>query len=178
MYVVSIPNRGSPPAILLRESYREDGKVRNRTLANLSHWPPAKVEALRHVLGGGGVGAALEDSFDIERSRPHGHVAATLGTLRRVKLHEFIGSKPSRQRELCVAMIVARILEPGSKLATASGLDSATLHRVLVPAGRVGSAGRRPSPTARSSPAARSISLGRSCPAVPFRWSRRSSRTT
>ncbi len=131
MYVVSIPNRSSPPAILLRQSYREDGKVRNRTLANLSHWPPAKVEALRHALGGGSVGGALEDSFDIGRSRPHGHVAATLGTLRRLKLHEIIGSKPSRQRELCVAMIVARILEPGSKLATASGLDPATLHSTL-----------------------------------------------
>ena len=131
MYVVSIPNRASPPAILLRESYREDGKVRNRTLANLSHWPPAKIEALRQALGGGSVGTAFEDSFEIERSRPHGHVAATLGTLRRLKLHEIIGSKPSRERELCVAMIVSRILEPGSKLATASGLDSATLHSTL-----------------------------------------------
>ncbi len=132
MYVTSIPNRGSPPAILLRESYREDGKVRNRTLANLTAWPREKVEALRQLLRGVGVGtAALEDSFEIERSRPHGHVAATLGTLRRLKLDKIIGSKPSRQREFCVAMIVARILEPASKLATASSLDSATLHSTL-----------------------------------------------
>src|SRR5712691_1313298 len=140
MYVVSIPNRGSPPAILLRESYREGGKVRNRTLANLTAWPREKVEALRQVLRGGGVGAVLEDSFEIERSRPHGHVAATLGTLCRLKLDRIIGSKPSRQRDLCVAMIVARILEPASKLATASGLDSATLHSTLGELLRVDSA--------------------------------------
>ena len=142
MYVVSIPNRDSPPAILLRESYREGGKVRNRTLANLSAWPREKVEALRQVLRGGGLGAAaaLQDSFEIERSRPHGHVAATLGTLRRLTLDKMIGSKPSRQRELCVAMIVARILEPASKLATASSLDSATLHSTLGEVLRVDSA--------------------------------------
>src|SRR5512134_981284 len=118
MYVVSIPNRGSPPAILLRESYREGGKVRNRTLANLTAWPRDKVEALRQVLRGGSVASTtLEDSFEIERSRPHGHVAATLGSLRRLKLDTIIGPKPTRQRELCLAMIVARILEPASKLA-------------------------------------------------------------
>jgi transposase len=142
MYVVSIPNRGSPPAVLLRESYREGGKVRNRTLANLTAWPQEKVEALRQVLrgGGGAAGAAMKDGFEIERSRPHGHVAATLGTLRRLKLDTIIGSKPSRQRDLCVAMIVARILEPASKLATASGLDSATLHSTLGEVLRVDSA--------------------------------------
>jgi transposase len=129
--VVAVPNRSSPPAILLRESYREGGKVRNRTLANLSAWPAEKVEALRQVLRGASVGPPLEDSFDIERSRPHGHVAAVLGTLRRLKLDEMIGSKPSRNRELCVAMIVARILEPRSKLATASSLEATTLHHTL-----------------------------------------------
>jgi transposase len=131
MYVVSVPNRGSPPAILLRESYREGGKVRNRTLSNLSHWPPEKIEALRQVLRGGSVGPAIEDSFEIERSRPHGHVAAALGTLRRLKLDEVIGAKRSRVRDLCVAMVVARILAPQSKLATASGLDAETLDSTL-----------------------------------------------
>jgi len=141
MYVVSIPNRGSPPAILLRESYREGGKVRNRTLANLTAWPREKVEALRQVLRGAGVGTApLADSFEIERSRPHGHVAATLGTLRRLKLDLIIGSKASRQRELCIAMIAARILEPASKLATASSLNSETLHSTLGEVLRVESA--------------------------------------
>src|SRR3989442_8506928 len=125
MYVVSVPNRGSPPAILLRESYREGTRVRNRTLANLSHWPAEKVEALRHVLRGRGVGAALEDSFEIERSRPHGHVAATLGTLRRLRLDDLIASKPSRQRELCLAMIVALSLELPTQPATARGMGPA-----------------------------------------------------
>jgi len=142
MYVTSVPNRGSPPAILLRESYREGGKVRNRTLANLTAWPREKVEALRRVLrGDGGVAtAAVEDSFEIERSRPHGHVAAALGTLRRLKLDTIIGSKPTRQRELCLAMIVARILEPASKLATASSLAPETLHSTLGEVLRVDSA--------------------------------------
>src|SRR2546422_9380212 len=131
MYVVSVPNRGSPPAILLRGSYREGTRVRNRTLANLSPWPAEKVEALRRVLRGHAVGPCLEDGFEIARSRPHGHVVATLGTLRRLNLDDLLASKPSRQRDLCVAMIVARILEPRSKLATASGLDRDTLHSTL-----------------------------------------------
>jgi len=112
MYVATIPNRNSPPAILLRESYREDGKVKNRTLANLSDWPAAKLEALRAVLRGATNLAALEDAFEIVRSRPHGHVAAVLGTLHRLKLHTLIVPKRSRERELCVAMIVGRILNP------------------------------------------------------------------
>src|SRR5437773_8630737 len=81
MYVVKVPNRGSPPAILLRESYREDGKVKNRTLANLSSWPEAKVDALTRVLKGQPPPAAdLDGAFEITRSLPHGHVAAVLGT--------------------------------------------------------------------------------------------------
>ena len=87
MYVAVVPNRNSPPAILLRESFREDGKVHNRTIANLSHWPPAKVDTLRAVLKGStAVGTPLPQAFDIVRSRPHGHVAAVLGTLRKLHL--------------------------------------------------------------------------------------------
>src|SRR5215470_5105975 len=87
MYIAVVPNRNSPPAILLRESFREDGKVRNRTIANLSHWPPAKVDALRAVLKGAtAVGAPLPQAFHILRSRPHGHVAAVLGSLRKLQL--------------------------------------------------------------------------------------------
>lgn len=83
MYVVRVPNRGSPPAILLRESYREAGKVKNRTLANLSSWPEAKVDALTRVLKGQPPPAApLAGAFEITRSLPHGHVAAVLGTAR------------------------------------------------------------------------------------------------
>ena len=103
MYVATIPNRTSPPAILLRESYREDGKVKNRTLSNLSDWPPAKLEALRAVLRGATNVAVLEDAFEIVRSQPHGHVAAILGTLQQLKLHTLIAPKRSRERELCVA---------------------------------------------------------------------------
>ena len=83
MYVTRVPNRSSPPAVLLRESWREDGKVKTRTLANLSDWPDRKVEALRRVLRGETVIAAAGGSVEIERSLPHGHVAAVLGTLRR-----------------------------------------------------------------------------------------------
>ena len=77
MYIATVPNRSSPPAILLRESFREGSKVRTRTLANLSHWPLHRIEAFRAFLKGATVGTSLgSDSFEIERSLPHGHVAA------------------------------------------------------------------------------------------------------
>lgn len=85
MYVARVPNRGSPPAILLRESFREGGKVRNRTLANLSRWPEEKVDALTRVLKGLPPGVELAEAFEIVRSLPHGHVAAVLGTARRLR---------------------------------------------------------------------------------------------
>ena len=132
MYVATVPNRNSPPAILLRESFRLNGKVRNRTLANLSSWPPAQLDALRAVLKGAtSVGPPLPDSFDIIRSRPHGHVAAVLGTLHRLHLDQLIDKRPSHQRDLVVAMIVARILEPLSKLATSRTLHPDTLTSTL-----------------------------------------------
>jgi hypothetical protein len=115
MYVATIPNLNSPPAILLRESYREGTKVKNRTLANLSHWPAHKVEALRAVLRGDSAPGALEQGFEIVRTLPHGHVVAVLGTLRRLDLHSIIAPKRCRPRDLCEAMIVGRLLEPGSK---------------------------------------------------------------
>ena len=80
MYIETVPNRNSPPAILLRESYREDGKVRKRTLCNLSDWPAEHIEGLRGVLKGGTVIPPGEQPFTINRSLPHGHVAAALGT--------------------------------------------------------------------------------------------------
>ena len=127
MYVVKVPNRGSPPAILLRESYREAGKVKNRTLANLSAWPEAKVEALARVLKGQPPPAAdLDGAFEITRSLPHGHVAAVLGTLRDLGLEELIDPVPSRQRDLVTAMAVAQVIDPGSKLAIARGLRDET----------------------------------------------------
>jgi Transposase DDE domain len=127
MYVVKVPNRGSPPAVLLRESYREAGKVKNRTLANLSSWPEAKVEALSRVLKGQPTPAAdLDGAFEITRSLPHGHVAAVLGTARQLGLDELIDPAPSRHRDLVTAMAAAQVITPDSKLAIARGLREQT----------------------------------------------------
>jgi len=133
MYVATVPNRNSPPAILLRESYRENGKVKTRTLANITHLGTRKIEALRRALSGSlpTAGPPLPDSFAIARSRPHGHVAAVLGCLRNLELDSILDPVPSRHRELVIAMIVARIIEPASKLATARGLHADTLHHSL-----------------------------------------------
>lgn len=133
MYVATVPNRNSPPAILLRESYRENGKVKTRTVANITHLGTHKIEALRLALAGSLSTSAtpLPDSFRIVRSLPHGHVAAVLGCLRHLQLDSILDPAPSRQRDLVLAMIVARILEPASKLATARGLHCETLHHSL-----------------------------------------------
>jgi len=130
MYITSIPNRNSPPCILLRESYRQEGKVRNRTLANLTHWPPDLVEGLGQLLQGGKIIEELAD-FEVLRSLPHGHVAATLGALRNVGLDKLIAPRRSRRRDLVVAMIVARVIDPRSKLATARGLSNETAFTSL-----------------------------------------------
>src|SRR2546426_3149409 len=132
MYVVAIPNRTSPPAILLRESYRDGARVKNRTLANLSGWAPERVAALRQILHGQPVSAArLAGAFEIVRSRPHGHVAAVLGTGRRLELDGLLAPRAERRRQLVLAMIIDRLLEPRSKLATARGLDADTLTSTL-----------------------------------------------
>jgi transposase len=132
MYIATVPNRNSPPAILLRESFRLHGKVRNRTLANLSHWPAPQLDALRAVLQGAtAFGPPLPHAFHILRSRPHGHAAAVLGTLHRLQLDQLIDKHSSRQRDLVLAMIVARVLEPASKLATSRTLHPDTLTSTL-----------------------------------------------
>ncbi len=131
MYIDRVPNRNSPPAVLLRESYRQNGKVRKRTLANLSKWPEHLVEGLRILLKGGVALESLDAAFEILRSRPHGHVAAALGALRGLGLERLLDRQPSRDRALAVAMIVARILEPRSKLATARGLAGETTRHTL-----------------------------------------------
>ena len=130
MYIESVPNRSSPPAVLLRESYRDGRRVRKRTLANLSKLPPAAIDVLR--------GERLvnpEDAFTCVRSLPHGHVAAVLGTLKQLGLHQLIARSASRLRNLVLALIVARVIDARSKLATARALapDSAasTLGEVL-----------------------------------------------
>jgi hypothetical protein len=130
MYVTVVANRDSPPAVLLRESYREGGKVKNRTLANLSKWPPAKVEALRAVLAGRAVVAPAE-GLSIERSLPHGHVAAALGTALKVGLDRVLPKGPKRRRALALSMIVGRLVDPAAKLATARALDEATASHSL-----------------------------------------------
>jgi Transposase DDE domain len=126
MYIESVPNRNSPPAILRRESYREGSKVRKRTLCNLSDWPAAHIEGLRGVLRGGTVIPAERDAFTIIRSLPHGHVAATLGTARKIGLDRILGPDGNRCRDLVLALLVGRILEPASKLAAARALSPAT----------------------------------------------------
>src|SRR6516162_794594 len=132
MHVDRIPNRTSPPAYLLRETYREGEKVKKRTLANISDWPIAKIEALRRVLRGDfSSGDCQGQELTLLRSLPHGHVAAALGTLRKLKLDRVLsqgGRQPARQVSLSIAMIVARLLDPVSKLATARLLDAATAN--------------------------------------------------
>ena len=130
MYIETVPNRNSPPAILLREGWREDGKVKKRTLANLSKWPKSKIDTLRRLLKDEPL-VGLDDAFDIVRSRPHGAVAAVLGTLRQLRVERLIAAQRSPERDRVVAMIVARVLDPGSKLATARGLAEATARDSL-----------------------------------------------
>ena len=133
MYVATVPNRKSPPAILLRESYRLDGKVKTRTIANITHLASHQVDAIRLALSGSLTVSStpLPESFQISRSLPHGHVAAVLGCLRNLHLDAILDPLPSRQRDLVIAMIAARIIEPASKLATARGLHCDTLHHSL-----------------------------------------------
>jgi hypothetical protein len=132
MYIETVPNRHSPPCILLRESFRHQGKVKHRTLANLTDWPKHILAGLRLLLKGHPPSATLSsESFRITRSLPHGHVQAVLGVVHSLGLDRLLGSKLSPERNLALAMIVARILDPGSKLATARSLDCQTLSSTL-----------------------------------------------
>src|SRR5947199_6616624 len=126
MYIESVPNRDSPPAILLRESYREGGKVRKRTLLNLSDWPTERIAGFKMLLKGGTVLPPDREAISIVRSLPHGHVAAALGTARKIGLDRLLGPAGNRCRDLILALIVSRILDPGSKLAAARALSPDT----------------------------------------------------
>ena len=129
MYVESVKNRNSPPAILVRESYRQDGKVKKRTIANISKLPKDAIETLRsHFRNETQAARTLSESFNVSRSLPHGHVAAVLGSIRNCRVENLFGSGSRKKRNLVIAMIAARILNPRSKLATARGLaeDTAT----------------------------------------------------
>jgi hypothetical protein len=131
MYIDIVPNRNSPPAVLLRESYREGGKVKKRTIANLSKLPKDVIDQLRILLRGGHAIESFEESIEVLRSLPHGHVAAVLGTLFKTGLDHIISSEKSRVLSLILAMIIARIIEPESKLATTRGLDPRTASSSL-----------------------------------------------
>jgi len=126
MYVESVPNRNSPPAILLRETYRQDGKVKKRTLLNLSDWPRERVEGLRALLKGGVVMPSDTQPLQVIRTLPHGHVAAVLGVVGKIGLDRLLGPQGNRPRDLVLAMIVSRIIAPLSKLATTKGLNPMT----------------------------------------------------
>ncbi len=130
MYVTSVPNRGGKPTILIRESYREDGKVKNRTLANLSKLPAQVVETVRAALRGEPLVSA-QDAFEVVESKPHGHVEAVLTAMRRLGLDRLIDARKSPQRSLILSMIAARILSPASKLQTARCLDNSSLAEEL-----------------------------------------------
>jgi transposase len=130
MYVETVPNRNSPPAILLREGWREGGRVRKRTLANLSDWPPEQIDRLRRVLKGERLISA-DQALELVRSLPHGHVAAVVGLLRRLGLERLLDRRRQRRRDLVVAMIAARLLDPRSKLATARGFRAETASSSL-----------------------------------------------
>ncbi len=130
MHIAQVANRHARPSFLLRETYREDGKVKNRTLANLSKLPVERIERLR----GDPLAPIGEHGFEIRRSLLHGHVLAALATARRIGLDDLLPRRaPQRRRDLALALIVARLLDPAAKLATARMLDSATanLPRVL-----------------------------------------------
>jgi transposase len=131
MYIETVPNRNSRPAILLREGWREGRRTRKRTLANLTDWPAVQVEALRAVLKGDYQLLAPAPGFSIERTRPHGHVAAVVGTLRQLRLEALLGAQHCAERDAVIAMIAARILQPRSKLATVRELRTATLASTL-----------------------------------------------
>jgi len=126
MYIESVPNRDSPPAVLLRESYREGGKVKKRTLLNLSDWPSERIAGFKALLKGGTVIPREQEAISMIRSLPHGHVAAALGAARKIGLDRLIGPDGNRCRDLVLALAVSRILDPGSKLAAARALSPET----------------------------------------------------
>jgi len=130
MYIATVPNRNSPPAILLREGWREGNKTRQRTLANLSDWPPEKIETFRRLLRDETL-VSPRDLLTTEKSLPHGHVQAVLEMIARLKLDQLISSQPCRERDLVLAMIVERLIDPCSKLATTRRWHSTTLAEEL-----------------------------------------------
>ena len=130
MYVDTIPNRKSPPAILLRENHREGGKTVKTTIANLSKCPPEAIEALRLALRGVQL-VPKDEFFAVEKSTPHGHVRAVLGVMRKLGVDTLLASRPCRERDLVMAMVAQRVLNPVSKLATTRQWHATTLAQEL-----------------------------------------------
>ena len=130
MYVETVPNRSSPPAILLREGWREGKRTCKRTLANLSHWPPEQIESLRRLLRGERL-VSITDVFAIEGSLPHGHVEAVLGMVGRLGLERLLSSRRCRERDLVMGMLVEQLIHPCSKLATTRMWHTTTLAQEL-----------------------------------------------
>src|SRR6266568_3469912 len=130
MYIETVPNRNSPPATLLREGWREGKKTRKRTLANLSDWPQPKIETLRRLLRGETL-VSPQDLITTGQTLPHGHVEALLAMIRKLDLDTMISAKPCPQRDLVVAMIVQRLIDPCSKLATSRAWHTTTLGEEL-----------------------------------------------
>ena len=128
MYVAKIPNRNSPPSYLVRESYRKDGKVHNRTVANITALPPTAIEAVRHVLSGTAL-APIDEIFTIieDGSQSHGHVAAICKAMKQLDFANLLASRRCRERDLIVAMVAARIIEPHSKLETTRWWHTTTI---------------------------------------------------
>jgi transposase len=126
MYISIIPNRNSPPAILLREGWREGNRVRQRTLANLSAWPPEKIETFRRLLRNEPL-VSPHDLFRTQKTVPHGHVQAILQMIRKLELDRLISAQPGRERDLVVAMVAQRLISPTSKLATTRAWHTTTL---------------------------------------------------
>src|SRR5258705_2806883 len=118
MYIEHVPNRNSPPAVLLRESYRDGKRAKRRTRANLSALPAEVIEGLKVLLRGGVAVASAEEAFVIERSLPHGHVAAVLGAARACGAEQWFAAAPAALRSVVMALLVARVVSPASKLAT------------------------------------------------------------
>ncbi len=133
MYIERVPNRNSPPAVLLRESYREGNQVKKRTLANLSKLPEDVVDNMKLALKGGQISIekGIPSNFEVIRSLPHGHVAAILETIKKLGLSQIISKQSSRKKNLVLAMIVARIINPKSKLATCRGFNHQTCSNSL-----------------------------------------------
>src|SRR5208337_4204988 len=130
MYIDTVPNRNSPPAVLLREAWREGNKTRKRTLANLSAWPPEKIETFRRLLCDERL-VSPHDLFATQKSLPHGQVEAILEMIGKLELDRLISAERCRERDLVVAMVVQRLISPASKLATTHHWHTTTLAEEL-----------------------------------------------